>query len=309
MVIHATHKRSFEENSLMFCRHHAACALILFGVVPAAVVSGSCAVNEFDPQCTDGITSGDETDIDCGGPHCGPCAEDQMCVQGSDCLSRVCGTCTKAGCTGNVCTMPSCDDKVVDGDETDVDCGGSCPKACAEDMKCGAGTDCASTSCSNGVCVSPCNNTTTDGSETDTDCGGSCTKKCAEDKKCGVGSDCASTFCVNAVCVSPCHNTAKDGSEADVDCGGSCATKCSVGWNCQVHDDCFSGVCTGSFCTPDQTNPVCVNGVRDPLETDVDCGGGACPACGSGEGCELDSDCVKSLKCMGNSPMKTCQMP
>jgi hypothetical protein len=40
-----------------------------------------------------------------------------------------------------------CKDGVRNGDETDVDCGGSCPSTCAEGQGCNVGTDCSS-----GVC-------------------------------------------------------------------------------------------------------------------------------------------------------------
>ena len=39
-----------------------------------------------------------------------------------------------------------------------------------------------------------------------------------------------------------------------------------------------SGVCTGGVC---QT-PACTDGVKNGSETDVDCGGGSCPGCGTG---------------------------
>jgi phospholipase C len=35
----------------------------------------------------------------------------------------------------------------------------------------------------------------------------------------------------------------------------------------------------------------CANGVRDGAETDIDCGGGTCPACAPGYGCLLTTDC------------------
>ena len=37
---------------------------------------------------------------------------------------------------------------------------------------------------------------------------------------------------------------------------------------------------------------VCVNGVKDGDESDVDCGGG-CPGCGTGQLCSLDEDCER----------------
>jgi hypothetical protein len=41
----------------------------------------------------------------------------------------------------------------MDGDETDVDCGGSCPNKCANGYGCDNPTDCQSNNCQNNVCV------------------------------------------------------------------------------------------------------------------------------------------------------------
>ena len=38
--------------------------------------------------------------------------------------------------------------------------------------------------------------------------------------------------------------------------------------------------------------PSCSNGVRDGDETDIDCGGGACPACANGRACVAARDCA-----------------
>ncbi len=49
-------------------------------------MSGTC-----NPAlCTDSITNGNETDIDCGGAGCPQCAVAQKCKAGSDCLSQSC---------------------------------------------------------------------------------------------------------------------------------------------------------------------------------------------------------------------------
>ena len=42
------------------------------------------------PTCTDGLENQDETDIDCGGATCGPCAEGDACDANTDCISGVC---------------------------------------------------------------------------------------------------------------------------------------------------------------------------------------------------------------------------
>lgn len=55
-------------------------------------------------------------------------------------------------------TLPACDDGIHNGDETDVDCGGSCPSRCTLGEGCGEGSDCGSGVCKAGVCsvYAPC---------------------------------------------------------------------------------------------------------------------------------------------------------
>jgi len=92
---------------------------------------------------------------------------------------------------------PSCTDMIRNGDETDVDCGGSCTTTCAFGKKCAADADCAnSVTCSGSICTT-CTNSVLDGDETDVDCGGSC-PKCAEGKACKVRTDCATYNCDTA---------------------------------------------------------------------------------------------------------------
>jgi hypothetical protein len=49
---------------------------------------------------------------------------------------------------------PTCTDGLKNGDESDVDCGGSCPR-CANSRTCRRDDDCVSGFCSSGVCL-PC---------------------------------------------------------------------------------------------------------------------------------------------------------
>ncbi|MGZ3456797.1 MAG: hypothetical protein ACXVEF_44740, partial [Polyangiales bacterium] len=70
--------------------------------------------------------------------------------------------------------MPSCTNGLIDGDETDVDCGGSCGK-CDPGRGCASASDCAGGVCSKGLCAAPsCTDGAKNGDETDIDCGGSC---------------------------------------------------------------------------------------------------------------------------------------
>ena len=112
--------------------------------------------------CNDSTRNGDETDVDCGGPVCAPCANDKACIQASDCQSGV--------CTGDVCQAPTNNDNVQNGDETDVDCGGS-SNACDDGEACLAANDCQSEVCTGDICQAPANNDNVqNGDETDVDC-------------------------------------------------------------------------------------------------------------------------------------------
>lgn len=54
------------------------------------------------PSCTNGTRDGDETDVDCGGELCPPCANGSACALPRDCVSLVCtgGSCNNhVGCS------------------------------------------------------------------------------------------------------------------------------------------------------------------------------------------------------------------
>lgn len=68
-----------------------------------------------------------------------------------------------------------------------------------------------------------------------------------------------------------------------------------------LDDDC-DGVVDELECVAD----TCADGIQNGDETDVDCGGGTCPLCGTGDACLVDSDCT-SLLCDG-TPL-VCQGP
>ena len=144
-----------------------------------------------------------------------------------------------------------CLDDGLSGDESDVDCGGSCAP-CGLDADCELGSDCFSGHCTELVCTEFAGHCYNEGldlddGETDVDCGGEC-GGCANDDDCLVEADCLSGFCTELLCteLAPhCYNeTLDDGDgETDVDCGGSCAP-CELGNACGEGDDCDSGHCS-----------------------------------------------------------------
>jgi hypothetical protein len=227
------------------------------------------------------------------------CPNGQVCVNNA-CADAACfGVVCSGGqtCAQGICGAAHCSDGMLDGDETDVDCGGSCPNTCAPAQGCMTATDCSTGNCMGGHCAqaASCTDGKRDGTETDIDCGGTdCTLRCAIGSGCLVGTDCTSDSCSGGVCVGPsCSDGKKNGSETDVDCGGVCTQKCADGKHCSVPADCSSAACVAGVCTTSS----CSDGLKDGTESDVDCGG-SCPLrCSTGQLCALPSDCT-SMTCV-----------
>jgi hypothetical protein len=150
-----------------------------------------------------------------------------------------------------------CTDQVKDGDETDVDCGGHCPR-CGPRMGCLVDADCSETAAgcdvaSGGcycdavafICVhSHCYDHVKDADESAGDCGGATCVLCAVGEPCASDADCASAGCdaVSLRCIDdPCADHRKDGRESDVDCGGPVCLSCAVGQHCSNSLDCMAG--------------------------------------------------------------------
>ncbi|HEV7556705.1 MAG TPA: hypothetical protein VGO00_14670 [Kofleriaceae bacterium] len=100
-------------------------------------------------------------------------------------------------CVDGVCpTSPvvdACHDRVLDGDETAVDCGGHC-QPCAGGDVCSIDADCQSQTCTAGVCDrTSCVDGVQDGLENQVDCGWSC--PCANGQSCSLDADCLSHHC------------------------------------------------------------------------------------------------------------------
>ena len=106
-------------------------------------------------------------------------------------------------CPSGTCEPPTiadaCHDRVKDGDETDVDCGGSC-RACAFTASCSVASDCETGSCDSGSCRAPtCSDEVIDGFETGVDCGTPHCGSCAG-ADCGDNGDCHSGRCTLGKC-------------------------------------------------------------------------------------------------------------
>eukprot|EP00727_Mastigamoeba_balamuthi_P012678 m51a1_g8032 hypothetical protein (518) ;mRNA; r:32873-35046 len=237
-----------------------------------------------------------------------------VCSSGAECAAGVCAE------DVGICASATCDDRVRNGLETDVDCGGPgrCG-ACPDWAMCARGSDCASgvcavppeaalandtnvtndTSVANGTCAPPtCTDGVRNAGETDVDCGGQqCPERCADGKRCSGPADCASSSCRGGTCAAPaCDDGARNGAETDDDCGGLCPGRCGDGRHCAAPEDCASAVCVQGVCRA----ATCSDGTRNGNEVEADCGGGWCPGCPAGTRCTADWDC-ESGRCVGGA--------
>ncbi len=196
-----------------------------FALVLGTVISTSCATPEFDfgdgPSMTDGNTGGT------GGTGSGGVSDG-----GSG------GGSSGSGSGGTV-TVPHCENREVDADETDTDCGGNDCNKCGLGRKCEVASDCVNDACWGMKCQNPtCTDDYKNGTETDENCGGDECGPCDTDARCVKASDCASQVCQSGKCKAPtCTDRKQNQSEVDVDCGGEC-DPCDVGMICVVDGDC-----------------------------------------------------------------------
>jgi hypothetical protein len=258
--------------------------------------SGSCDSEAgvcLSPRCTDGILNDDEVDVDCGGRSCLPCQDGQHCMSAADCEHGYCNELVEQ------CMPATCQDKVLSGNETDVDCGGAFCLPCQDGYDCAKHTDCVNGICNESVgkCMPmSCSNNLLDANETDVDCGGNLCHACKQGQRCAKSSDCSSSMCDHelGICLSSsCGDGIKNGEETDVDCGGTLCGQCDVGLACAADNDCATEVC-------DDVKHVCLHGQcgdgeMNNAETDIDCGGDTCTPCEATQGCEAASDCRSGL--------------
>ncbi|RLB55443.1 MAG: hypothetical protein DRJ42_06295 [Deltaproteobacteria bacterium] len=143
---------------------------------------------------------------------------------------------------------PSCTDGLLNRDESDVDCGGSCPQ-CRDGQACRTPSECIGGQCLDNACVDPsCEDGAQNGTESDLDCGGDCSL-CVAGDGCNSGRDCVSRFCGDdGLCLaSACDDGVRNGDETDVDCGGACSP-CAECEGCVADGDCARGRCVSGRC-------------------------------------------------------------
>ena len=240
---------------------------------------GSCAI--VAASCSNSMKDVDETDVDCGGPFCAPCAPGKLCGKPDDCSSMQChlGLCADPG---------HCSNSVKDVDEGDVDCGGEICSRCDTGDTCGMDRDCADYICDGGVCAEPsCSDHRPNQDETGVDCGGSVCAACPLHQPCLGATDCASGYCsADSRCeLATCHNGVPDVDETDTDCGGGDCEPCNEGDACEIPSDCRTNACESGTCIA----PACT----DPGQM---CGG-ECMPCAPGGQCNQPADCMTGM-CM-----------
>ncbi|CAF1216464.1 unnamed protein product [Adineta steineri] len=147
----------------------------------------------------------------------------------------------------------TCIDGIMNENETDIDCGGSC-LTCAVGKNCTLTKDCNNVQCVNDICASAtCNDTITNNGETDVDCGGSNCSPCGTGKACSGAGDCAIKSCVSSTCKNKtCSDGIMNGDETDIDCGGLVCPTCALYQMCKVDQDCSTGSsnisCIDGYC-------------------------------------------------------------
>ena len=292
----------------------------LLAVVLAGCPNGPDAeTGDSDSGNVDGGSVGDDGSMvngDGGGtadaadaaapPPCGRlttlCTAGEKCAGSPDCASKI--------CFGGTCQVAAPADGVKNGDETDIDCGGTKAPACVDGKACLVKTDCASGVCTSNVCQVPSpTDMVQNGDETGVDCGGSKAPKCPVGSGCLTTADCDQVKCdtVLKMCVAASHlDGIKNDGETGIDCGGTAPAKCPTGQGCVATSDCSAAACdvgATNVCLP----PSHTDGIKNDGETGTDCGGTAPVKCATGQGCVATSDCNLVLCDVGGT--KLCLAP
>ncbi len=130
------------------------CSPISTNPLPVDLTYGGTVAVEFDVACapippgTEACDNGLDDDgdglTDAADPDC------QLVCEVQECMSEICPQGYICGYDG--CCVSHCSDGQRDGDEGDVDCGGSCAAKCTAGQHCYGFWDCASGVCVNDVC-------------------------------------------------------------------------------------------------------------------------------------------------------------
>jgi hypothetical protein len=208
-----------------------------------------------------------------------PCAPDEplgFCPAGEACVDGACVArtmlCSDASPMGLCPEGEACLDGVCVDEET----------VCSPARPAGACPD--GRTCIDGACVEP-SDVCSPSSPTGT---------------CPVGEVCDEGTCVADPSACSTSNPTGTCPAGRTCAGGTCVVPDAMCSASSPTGTCPSGrVCASGACVTSGAPPSCANGVEDGLETDVDCGGPRCEACGTSAGCVESTDC-RSLDCTGN---------
>jgi hypothetical protein len=229
---------------------------------------------------------------------------------------------TSMGDTGS---PPPCTDGIQGGDETDVDCGGSCDP-CGDGQGCMVAEDCSSEVCEGQVCqAAACGDGVVQAGEGCDDAGESatCNADCTE-ASCGDGAlnatageacddagesatcnaDCTEASCGDGVLNATAGEACDEGSETAT-CDSDCtAVVCGDGLaNAVVGEQCDDGG-ESAACDADCTTAACGDGTINATAGE-DCEGGSPDICGADclyTGCAPDPVALALAACMAQFP-------
>jgi cysteine-rich repeat protein len=270
----------FEDGSAGGCLHATSCLETGNFCVARACVEGECSTRDVAAgRALPGQNAGDCVRLECDGAGevisvvddadapaaprdcmavaCSdgvavqtPVARDSACDDDGGLLCDGAGACVECTgaeqcadgvCVSGQCAPAECDDEVHNGDESDLDCGGSCP-SCALGDTCASSTDCTSNLCLDDTCTRP---TCGDGVTTPPEL-------CDDDNEVdgdGCESDCTPT----------CGNGRRDAAEACDDGDLVGADGCSS--SCQIEPFYQCTLAQPSVCT--RQEGACSGGVDD----------------------------------------------
>lgn len=226
-----------------------------FACLPGLTCDGAYATCQ---QCTSGGDCATGNCVDgfcCNTPCAGGCERCDVPGFEGTCATVPAGTAGK-GCGSHACSGFSNVCVGICFGEFDCLDGANCfpfTQQCLPAAVAGACTtphQCASFSCTDGMCDAPsCNDGQKNKYESDVDCGGVNCAKCGQGRACGRNQDCESGSCADGVCCNlPCDGpcsacSMKKGALLDGFCASLEGKTCQDGWACTAAGTCVAGSC------------------------------------------------------------------
>lgn len=232
------------------------------------------------PSCSDGIQTGDETDVDCGGSLCEPCRAGGQCLQDSDCLQDASSWSACEFTDGDICANAGTQEREVSSLECSSDniCVGETEvetRACTREtdgLQCGSSTPGSWGPCQADPNGGECSTTGIQYRDVLEDqCqSGSCQSVSAQESR----------SCDLDPSGQPCSTSLSCASDGVCTADGSCAVQGVSFGNCAIDGQCWSsGAQNPEFgckrCLPDIYQDRWSYIYCTDTSTSTDCGGGA----------------------------------